>query len=77
MNKIYVYDNAGGASYSTSPTNNVTDKKHEIEYVRKDELVSAIEKQIKFYENSHPVNDYEKGADAGAIAALKHVLESL
>ena len=39
MDKIYVYDNEGGASYSTSPTNNIADKKHEIEYVRKEAIL--------------------------------------
>lgn len=55
----------------------VDEKGRGIEYIRKNALVTAIEKQIKFYENSHPVNDYEKGSDAGAVAALKHILESL
>lgn len=53
------------------------DDETQVEYIRKNALVSTIEKQIKFYENSHPINDYEKGCDAGAVAALKHILESL
>lgn len=37
--KIYIYDHAGGNSYSISPTDNVADKKHEIEYLRKSALL--------------------------------------
>lgn len=47
------------------------------QYIRKDALVERINKQILFYQNSVPVNDYEEGCNKGAIAALEHIVKSL
>lgn len=46
-------------------------------YIRKEDLVERINKQILFYKNSVSVNDYEEGCNKGAIAALEHVVKSL
>lgn len=48
--KIYIYtvspcDN----HYSITPTDNITDKKYEVEYIRKDALKELIEKTAIFY----------------------------
>jgi hypothetical protein len=44
--KIYIYSNAGDNSYLISPTENVADKKYEIEYIRKDFLLEWAEKEM-------------------------------
>ena len=41
------------------------------------EIIEEINKRIEFYKNSHPSNDYEKGCDKGAVAALEGLKEKL
>ena len=41
------------------------------------ELESALEEQINFYKSSVSINDYERGCNNGAIAALEHVKQTL
>lgn len=45
-NRIYIYSNAGGNSYSISPTENVTDKKFEVEFIRADKVMEMLEQRI-------------------------------
>ena len=71
--KVYVKKEKNNVVYSLSVQ---YDNGGEV-YIRKDALVERINKQILFYQNSVPVNDYEDGCNKGAIAALEHVVKSL
>ena len=65
--KIYIYEHAGGNSYSTSPTDNLADKKHEIEYIRKEALLKWAKKKNKKFNKSGNKNndDFQRGMAAG------------
>ncbi len=50
-NKIYIYTvNVGDNHYSITPTDNITDMKYEVEYIRKDALLEWTREQLAYYQ---------------------------